>query len=578
MLGTWQGTVVDAAGDVRPDATVEIKLESNGAFATLWQDLAGTIPQTNPAPVDANGFLRVYLQGNTTYRIKAVDGAFELNWRDVLIPVAIDSETLEALLTTEIVAGALTADALGDILNPETGQETAASVSNINTLFASEYIRVKRYAPKGTAFTGLDADRVAHTAAARDALLVANEHGGAKVVWEHGGFVHNGPIVPDSNGLELICDGADILGGSDFPAGGALIHSLGGAGDATANQAILDAIYGASVVLVRTNRPTTLEDVRFQLRLKQGFASDISGSKITGFGRACCVEKSSALDFDEFGWLFNGSWSWTMSTVRARGNGSVGTGFAFGVTGHGTRSNAVACNAVEARGLHATSWATGCKSDFGVSQKISGTFEGNVNGFDSQSVKALELAGYFENNSNNCIVLGGTNGTDYVDDARLLNVYINILAGQDPTRRGIRLNAVKNSLLFPTNRYDEDNGGPGGTTYDAHTYFIPTDAGVRVYTNTIRVRAISTTYISGFSELDLNKNRMVAYDGDVPFDSLVGADFHGTFRHRGSLMGLYNAAAVAKQTVSGSRGGNAALADFLTESAEVGWITDSTSA
>lgn len=49
------------------------------------------------------------------------------------------------------------------------------------------------------------------------------------------------------------------------------------------------------------------------------------------------------------------------------------------------------------------------------------------------------------------------------------------------------------------------------------------------------------------------------------------------FRHLGSTIGFYGASAVAKQTVTGSRGGNAALASLLTALANLGLITDSTS-
>jgi hypothetical protein len=52
----------------------------------------------------------------------------------------------------------------------------------------------------------------------------------------------------------------------------------------------------------------------------------------------------------------------------------------------------------------------------------------------------------------------------------------------------------------------------------------------------------------------------------------------GTFQHTGSSVGFYNTGAIAKPTVSGSRGGNAALADLLTELANLGLITNSTSA
>lgn len=46
-------------------------------------------------------------------------------------------------------------------------------------------------------------------------------------------------------------------------------------------------------------------------------------------------------------------------------------------------------------------------------------------------------------------------------------------------------------------------------------------------------------------------------------------------RHLGTSLGFYNAAAVAKPTVTGSRAGNAALASLLTALANLGLITDS---
>jgi len=55
-------------------------------------------------------------------------------------------------------------------------------------------------------------------------------------------------------------------------------------------------------------------------------------------------------------------------------------------------------------------------------------------------------------------------------------------------------------------------------------------------------------------------------DGDFRMIKFAGA------------VGFFNATAVGKQTVSGSRGGNAALADLLTKLANYGLITDSTSA
>lgn len=52
----------------------------------------------------------------------------------------------------------------------------------------------------------------------------------------------------------------------------------------------------------------------------------------------------------------------------------------------------------------------------------------------------------------------------------------------------------------------------------------------------------------------------------------------GNLDHDGSNVGFYNTAPAAKQTVTGSRGGNAALASLLTALAAIGLLTDSSSA
>lgn len=52
----------------------------------------------------------------------------------------------------------------------------------------------------------------------------------------------------------------------------------------------------------------------------------------------------------------------------------------------------------------------------------------------------------------------------------------------------------------------------------------------------------------------------------------------GSFAHQGANLGFFNTAVTTKKTVTGARGGNAALASLLTQLASYGLITDSTSA
>ena len=55
-------------------------------------------------------------------------------------------------------------------------------------------------------------------------------------------------------------------------------------------------------------------------------------------------------------------------------------------------------------------------------------------------------------------------------------------------------------------------------------------------------------------------------------------DILGALTHKGSTLGFYNTTPTTKPTITGSRGGNAALADLLTKLAGLGLLTNSTTA
>ena len=62
-------------------------------------------------------------------------------------------------------------------------------------------------------------------------------------------------------------------------------------------------------------------------------------------------------------------------------------------------------------------------------------------------------------------------------------------------------------------------------------------------------------------------------------DTLVNTlEVDGAIDHDGSTIGFYGTAPATKQTVTGSRGGNAALNSLCTALAAIGLITNSTSA
>jgi hypothetical protein len=75
------------------------------------------------------------------------------------------------------------------------------------------------------------------------------------------------------------------------------------------------------------------------------------------------------------------------------------------------------------------------------------------------------------------------------------------------------------------------------------------------------------------------------YNNSKVFETISGGakttgthQITGNLDHDGSNVGFYNTAPAAKQTVTGSRGGNAALASLLTALSTIGLLTDSSSA
>lgn len=84
-------------------------------------------------------------------------------------------------------------------------------------------------------------------------------------------------------------------------------------------------------------------------------------------------------------------------------------------------------------------------------------------------------------------------------------------------------------------------------------------------------------YLTGATTGDLIKlvnNATIQFSVSSAGNTLI----KGTLDHDGSNVGFYGTSPISKPTVSGSRGGNAALASLITALANLGLITDSSSA
>ena len=100
-LPIFQRNVVTDEGDVISGAQVEVRLESNGALATLYSDRAGTVALSNPFYADSSG-LAVFYANPDEYKITATGSSGSVTWRYVILEgtAALSDVTTSATDTT----------------------------------------------------------------------------------------------------------------------------------------------------------------------------------------------------------------------------------------------------------------------------------------------------------------------------------------------------------------------------------------------------------------------------------------------------------------------------------------------
>lgn len=86
-LARWQATITDAAGNVLPGASVEVRREDTGGLIALYSDRAGAVVLGNPFQADERGYAFFHAPGGA-YRITATLGNQERIWRYVALGLA----------------------------------------------------------------------------------------------------------------------------------------------------------------------------------------------------------------------------------------------------------------------------------------------------------------------------------------------------------------------------------------------------------------------------------------------------------------------------------------------------------
>ncbi|MET4634963.1 carboxypeptidase-like regulatory domain-containing protein [Kaistia defluvii] len=91
-LARHQFTVTDAAGNVLPGASIEVRREQAGApLASLYSDRAGTVALGNPFLADSEGFAALHVIGGA-YRITVTKGSYSRTLRYVAIGRASETD------------------------------------------------------------------------------------------------------------------------------------------------------------------------------------------------------------------------------------------------------------------------------------------------------------------------------------------------------------------------------------------------------------------------------------------------------------------------------------------------------
>lgn len=98
MRGVFQATIVDSAGDVVPECSIEIRDEATGDLVQVYDAIEDGNLLGNPFDADTDGFVRCYVERGL-YRITATLGAFEREWRHVEIDSGAAAGSFAATLT-----------------------------------------------------------------------------------------------------------------------------------------------------------------------------------------------------------------------------------------------------------------------------------------------------------------------------------------------------------------------------------------------------------------------------------------------------------------------------------------------
>lgn len=197
VLARWQATIVDEAGNIQTDASIEVRREDLGnPLAVIYSDRAGATPIGNPFLSDMEGHAAFHVAGGA-YRITATKGDFSRIWRYVAIGLAAESDAVTAGLPWRYSADTADSDPGSGYLkfnNAALASATALRINGINIQTADLSTWIESWDNGGNV---LD----------RGTVVIQSQSGGALIV-----ATITGTISDDGDYYDVAITPIDVIG------------------------------------------------------------------------------------------------------------------------------------------------------------------------------------------------------------------------------------------------------------------------------------------------------------------------------------------------------------------------------
>ena len=230
-LARWQRTIADNAGNVLPNASIEVRREVPGQpLVPLFSDRDGLVPINNPFNADADGFVAFHAAGGV-YQITATSGAFSRTWRYVGIGAAAEFDAVGDTLVQQVVINAVGTFAERDAFDDEPGGFVYLSTDGDGAGFTGPVLFFKQSATTADWSDPVPFDSTGFIQIGSGAVprIMQDKVREVQVSVQDFGAVGDG-VTDDSAAIQAAADAVAALGGGSVflpPTGAAYVVGTG---------------------------------------------------------------------------------------------------------------------------------------------------------------------------------------------------------------------------------------------------------------------------------------------------------------------------------------------------------------